>query len=94
MEARVRSALRPGTSQPSCRAPPLPLPPPAAAGKKKGRKRAAGGGGLLGALGLKKGERASAEEEPPGAGTPGSPRYIQVCAVAGMVAPWSGQGFL
>ncbi|PRW44259.1 UPF0420 [Chlorella sorokiniana] len=45
-------------------------------GKKKGRKTA--GGGVLGKLGLKKGREEGAEEEPPGAGTAGSPRYIQV----------------
>ena len=54
-----------------------PSHPCAATGKKKGRK-AAGGGGVLGKLGLKKGREEGAEEEPPGAGTAGSPRYIQV----------------
>lgn len=59
--------------------PPTPVPPrpPAATGKKKARKTA-GGGGVLGKLGLKKGGEERAEEEPPGAGTAASPRYIQV----------------
>lgn len=56
---------------------PVPPHPPAATGKKKGRKTA-GGGGVLGKLGLKKGAAEGAEEEPAGAGTAGSPRYIQV----------------
>ncbi|KAI7836796.1 hypothetical protein COHA_009341 [Chlorella ohadii] len=55
-----------------------------ATGKKKGRK-AAGGGGVLGKLGLKKGREEGAEEEPPGAGTAGSPRYIQVCIMVVIV---------
>ena len=61
---------------PTGRLPALPSPP--ATGKKKGRKTAAGGGGVLGKLGLKKGRGEGAEEEAPGAGTAGSPRYIQV----------------
>lgn len=56
---------------------PVPPHPPAATGKKKVRKTA-GGGGVLGKLGLKKGAAEGAEEEPAGAGTAGSPRYIQV----------------
>lgn len=56
----------------------LPALSPAATGKKKGRKTAASSGGMLGKLGLKKGRAERAEEEAPGAGTAGSPRYIQV----------------
>ena len=72
---------------------PAPLPLcPAAAGKKPGKKPAGGGsllGGLFGGKKKKEGERV---EEAPGAGTPGSPRMVQVPRPTVVAQPAGGAG--